>query len=388
MVLLKCGFTLILQGLGNAENEKTEFPYPGYILTILQRYILREWGWTLLAVSLVLIVVLLALFLGDMFDDIADGRMPAGLVGTQLVLYMPRAVGHVLPLAGFVAIMWGLGRLYRDQEMAVMRSSGFHWQHLLRPLLNLTLPVAMTLLLIDLVLAPMASHLAERKLDEAVRNAAVWGLQAGQFHVMKRGDLVIYVESLGEDGRSLRNVFVNLVDGASEQVWAARSGEYWLDPETHERYLTLIDGEVTERVDDRLDVRRLKFARNDLRLPEPEVRKHDDDLENMSNTQLLAESGAEAWAELQWRFTPASAVIILALLAIPLSHSNPREGRSGRVVLGILVYALYSNVLVLWRSWIADGTLPLWMGLWWVHLAVLLIGLVWLQRQGRMPKRG
>lgn len=102
-------------------------------MILLQKYVLREWAWTILAVSIVLISVLLALFLGNMFDDIADGRMPAGLVGTQLVLYLPRAVGHVVPLAGFIAIMWGLGRLYRDQEMAVMRSSGFKWQQLLRP---------------------------------------------------------------------------------------------------------------------------------------------------------------------------------------------------------------------------------------------------------------
>ena len=60
--------------------------------------------------------------------------------------------------------------------------------------------------------------------------------------------------------------------------------------------------------------------------------------------------------------------------------------RGGRVVLGILIYALYSNILVLWRSWVADGVLPAWLGLWWAHLLVLLIGLVWLQRQGRMPR--
>lgn len=357
-------------------------------MTILQRYVLREWSWTFAAVSFVLIIVLLALFLGDMFDDIADGRMPAGLAGTQIVLYLPRAVGHVLPLAGFVAIMWGLGRLYRDQEMAVMRSSGFSWQHLLRPLLNLTLPVAMMLLVFGLVLSPMASQTSDRKLEEAVRNAAVWGLQAGRFHVMKGGTLVVYVESLGEDARSLQNVFINLNTGESEQVWVARSGEYWLDPETRDRYLTLYDGEVTERFGQRLDARRLHFARNDLRLPEPDTRPTTDKLESRSSLELLANDDPESRAELQWRFAPAAAVIVLALLAIPLSHSNPREGRGGRIVLGILIYALYSNVLALWRSWLADGLIPPWMGLWWAQLLVLLAGVVWLQRQGRMPGTG
>ena len=355
-------------------------------MTILQRYILREWAWTLVAVSFVLMIVLLALFLGDMLDDIADGRMPPGLVGTQFVLYLPRAVGHVLPLAGFIAIMWGLGRLYRDQEMAVMRSSGFSWKNLVRPLLNLTLPAAAIVLLIDLILAPAATDLAERKLEDAIRNAAVWGLLAGQFHVMRRGELVIYVESLGADGQSLENIFVNLVDGENEQIWVAQSGEYWLDPDTRERYLTLIDGEVMERHADGLDVRRLRFARNDLRLPEPEVKERGEELEARASADLLSDLDRASWAELQWRFTPAAAVVILAFLAIPLSHSNPREGRGGRIVLGILIYALYSNVLVLWRSWIGDGTIPVWLGLWWVHLLVLTVGFLWLRRQGRLPR--
>jgi lipopolysaccharide export system permease protein len=374
--------------LPNAENPRPEIQSAERGLNILQRYIFREWAWTFLAVSFVLMIVLLGLFLGDMFDDIADGRMPAGLVGTQMVLYLPRALGFVLPLAGFVAIMWGLGRLYRDQEMAVMRASGFRWQHLLRPLLVLTLPVAVLLLVIELLLAPLATDTSQRELDNAIRNAAVWGLQAGQFHVMKRGQLVIYVEAIGPDGRSLNNVFVNMNNDDSEQVWIAREGEYWLDPDTKERYLTLRDGEVTERLGERLDVRRLRFERNDLRLPEPELRQKEDKLESRKSGDLLAIGDASSWAELQWRFAPASALMVLALVAIPLAHSNPREGRGGRVVLGILVYALYSNVLVLWRSWVATEALPVWLGLWWAHLLVLLLSLVWLQRQGRMPRRG
>ena len=103
------------------------------ILSILQKYILREWFWTTLAVSIVLIIVFLGAYLGDMLKDIAGGRMPAGLMSTQLLLQMPETLDNILPLAGFVAVMWVLGRLYRDQEMAVMRSSGFGWKQLLKP---------------------------------------------------------------------------------------------------------------------------------------------------------------------------------------------------------------------------------------------------------------
>jgi lipopolysaccharide export system permease protein len=87
---------------------------------------------------------------------------------------------------------------------------------------------------------------------------------------------------------------------------------------------------------------------------------------------------------MQWRLSPALAAIVLGLLAIPLSHSAPREGRGGRAVLGVLAYTIYANLLYMSRSWIASDNLPAFVGMWWVHLLVLVAALIWLRRQGRM----
>ena len=94
---------------------------------------------------------------------------------------------------------------------------------------------------------------------------------------------------------------------------------------------------------------------------------------------------AEAIAELQWRLSPAIMVIVLGLLAIPLAHSEPREGRGARVVLGILVYILYGNLLYLCRTWVIEGVLPASIGMWWVHVVFLIISFAWIRRQGRFP---
>ena len=86
--------------------------------------------------------------------------------------------------------------------------------------------------------------------------------------------------------------------------------------------------------------------------------------------------------------SPAIAAIVLGLLAIPLSHSAPREGRGGRALLGILAYAVYANVLYMSRNWIAKGDFSPLLGLWWVHAVVLIVALLWLRRQGRMVGQG
>ena len=331
-----------------------------------------------------LVIVLLGAYLSDMLQDIAGGRIPAGLLGVQVALHLPETMSNILPLAGFVAVMWGLGRFYRDQEMAVMRSSGFNWRNLLKPLMSLLVPLALALLAIGLLVAPSSSRLAEEKLEEAFRSAAVWGLQAGKFHVLKRGDLILYAEAIGEDGSTLKNIFIKQRHNDREQVWVAQKGRYWMDADTGDRYLVLEDGKVTDVAPGKLDVRVLSFARNDLRLPEPEFRKRKGArINSVASAELLANGNIESIAELQWRLSPAISVIVLGLLAIPLAHSEPREGRGVRVVLGILVYILYGNLLYLCRTWVTEGVLPAWIGMWWVHLLFLIISFVWIRRQGR-----
>jgi len=314
--------------------------------------------------------------------------MPVGLMGTLTLLQMPDVLSTIIPLSIFVSIIWGTGRMYRDQEMSVMRASGFNWLMLLRPLFNLLLPVAVLLLAIDLFVAPKAAGTVRQKLEEAYRTAAEWGLQTGKFHVFKGGELVLYVESVDKDGRTLRNIFIQQRQNEREQVWSAKQGYYWLDKEAGERYLTLEDGQITEGGTEALDFGIIHFSRNDLRLPEAEQRIKAVSLEARASSDIMFSARVEDIAEIQWRFSPAIAIIVLGMLAIPLSHSAPREGRGGRVMLGVLTYTIYANILYMWRAWIARGDLPPVLGLWLVHLLVFIAAVVWLKRQGRIVGRG
>ncbi|MEE4216192.1 MAG: LPS export ABC transporter permease LptF [Xanthomonadales bacterium] len=357
-------------------------------MNILQKYIFREWFWTFLAVTVVLLIVMIGVSLGELLNDIAGGRVPSGLLWVLIGLKMPEVLTTILPLAVFIAVIWGLGRLYRDQEMAVMRASGFKWQMMLRPMFSLLLPIATVLLLIGLFLSPAAAAVAQQKMEDAFKNAAEWGLQTGQFHVLQGGDLVLYVAAVEKDGRTLQQVFIQQRNGDREQIWVADKGYYWLDRENGERYLTLENGQITEGGKNSLDFGIMEFARNDLKLPQPEQGRKNDSLAARNSAEILSSATPQEAAELQWRLSPALAAIVLGFLAIPLSHSAPREGRGGRALLGILAYTVYANVLYMSRGWIANGDLSPSLGMWWVHALVLVIALLWLQRQGRMVGKG
>jgi lipopolysaccharide export system permease protein len=94
---------------------------------------------------------------------------------------------------------------------------------------------------------------------------------------------------------------------------------------------------------------------------------------------LIGSDDAKDTAELHWRFGVILSAPIMALLAFPLSYTTPRQGRFGKLAVGILLYALYANLLITGKSMLEDEKIPSILGLWWVHLPFLILslGLVW-----------
>jgi len=103
--------------------------------------------------------------------------------------------------------------------------------------------------------------------------------------------------------------------------------------------------------------------------------------ESKTLSQLLASPDPQDVSELQWRISLPLMVLVLSLVAVPLSALRPREGRYARVAVAILVYFGYSNLISTARVWIEKGQIDPRLGVWWVHALVAIIGLYLLHRQ-------
>jgi lipopolysaccharide export system permease protein len=100
------------------------------------------------------------------------------------------------------------------------------------------------------------------------------------------------------------------------------------------------------------------------------------DLEGRPSDSLWRSQDAGERAELQWRIALPIMCLVLALIAVPLSRLRPRQGRYARVWLAVLIFFLYYNLAAAGKTWIARGALPPFLGLWWTHLAVILLALL------------
>lgn len=361
------------------------------MLRIIDRYLLRELAFGFFASAAVLLVVTLGGTVTDVLTKVARGKLPANLVFEILGLRTLDALTILVPLAVFIGVLLAYGRLWRDNEMAVLQGAGQPITGLLRPLAWLALPTVAVVGLISFWLAPAAIRLSHSLVQEANRSLVVAGLEAGRFVPLPGRGGVIYVGGMSDAGTRFERMFVQTerADGEDTRidVITAERGELGHESDGVGRYLALRDG---FRVEGRMghdDFRLLRFKGNDIALADSDDDTTPDSLKRAAPLpELLTSSESLQQAEVHWRLAAPLAVVILALLAVPLARTRPREARYASLLIGLLGYLVYLGGLGVGRSLLERGYVPSLLGLWWVHLPAAAMA-IWLLRRSDRLKR-
>jgi lipopolysaccharide export system permease protein len=355
----------------------------------LDRYLLRELAQATFAALIVLFIVSLGGVFTDVLSDIARGRVPAGLMLSQLGLQTIRYLPMILPLGLMIGLMLGFGRLYRDSEMPVLTSIGVGPRRLLRPWAWLVLPMVGLVALCSLWLGPWAKRTSDAMIAAGNRNLLVAGLDAGRFTELPGGKGVVYVGAMSNDGTHLQRIFVYRQDEDRLDVTTATGGALRIE-NGNQRYLDLKDGfRVEGPLDAGRDYRLMRYARNELRMPMAKTGDSPRNPQGLPTTELLSDPRPQAGAQLHFRIAPPLLTLAFALMAVPLARSSPRQARYGRLLMGFLAYLFGMNLMLLGTDWLGSGKLPMAAGLWWLLLPLLATG-AWLYlRDGsvRRPRR-
>ncbi|MFG3448678.1 MULTISPECIES: LPS export ABC transporter permease LptF [unclassified Stenotrophomonas] len=351
----------------------------------LDRYLLRDFVQSFLATLIVLLVVSVGGVLVDILGNIADGRLPARLLfsqlGLQFIVYMPL----ILPLALMLGLLLATARLYRDSEMAVLTAIGVGPRRLLRPVLMMVLPVVGLIALCSLWLGPWADRTSEQMIEDANKSLVMAGLESGKFTMLPNGG-VVYLSSVSADGSGLGRIFVQRSRGDRIEVVSAASGKMFFEGD-RQRYLQLDDGHQIEGpANGALDYRLMTFVRNDVALPDGAITRDDNDPELLPTSRLFGDARPEAQAQLHSRITPPLIALAFALMTLPLARSSPRQQRYGRMMFAFLAYMVGMNLMFIGTRWIADGKIPATFGLWWLSLPLLALAIWMYLRDGRLSR--
>ncbi len=356
---------------------------------IVERYLLREIAATFTGVTILLLLIFLSGTFIRILAEAAEGNYPADLIFGLFFLKSIANLTLVLPLSFFLATLLALGRLYRDSEMIAMFACGVRPRNVVRAAGTLAAGVAAVVALLSLYLGPWAEEQGHRLLDAAEASSEIEGLVAGRFNQTASGDVLIYVEGIAPDRRTLTNVFAHVREEGQVRLLSAARAHQITDRDTGDRFLVLEDGYRYDGQPGRRDFQMIRFEEHGLRIEERAITPSQRRRNAFTTARLLESDVPGDWAELQWRLAMPISTLLLGLLAVPLSKTSPRQGRYGKLFAGIMLYIIYNNLLTVARAALGRGDLDPWIGTWWVHLLALAAVTVLVRRQEtlRGPRR-
>ncbi len=316
----------------------------------------------------IVVITQLIRFLGEAVSGklAVDGVL--ALLGFSALNYLP----VLLSLSLFISILLTLSRCYRDSEMVVWFGAGIGLVRWIRPVLSYALPVVMVIALMSLVLSPWAVRKANEYKAKLESRDEVSTISAGVFHESGQADRVYFVDKVDLSTNLIANVFVRSVQNGKLGTMVARQGFQETLP-NGDRFLVLLNGTRYEGTPGQRDYRIVDFERYAMRIESVATKQALPDVRTLPTPVLWRNPTTWNLSELEWRLGLPMSAAILALLAIPLGYVNPRAGRSMNLVLAMVLYMLYSNMISVTNAWVGLGKLAPGVGLWGIHALMLLV---------------
>ena len=363
-------------------------------MSIIFRYLTRQILITMLAVSGVLLLVFMSGRFIKYLADAAAGELSGDVLFAIMAYRFPGFLELILPLGFFIGILLAYGRMYLESEMTVLFACGVSDRQLLGHTLIGALLVMVVVGGMSLWVTPWGMKNVDRIFNEQSQATEFEMLAPGRFQTLTSGDRVTYTEALSDDKQKLQGVFIAEYSEADQQLSlvVAEEGSQFVDDETGSRFLVLERGTRFQGLPGELDYSITEFEAYGLKVAEQAARGRIDE-EGMSTAALIQSQDPELRALLHWRFSLPLIVPIVTLLAVRLSRVNPRQGRFFHLLPAMMIYILYLGLLIAARDMLASGQVPEWIGMAWVHLLFLALGL-WLQfgpawlRRRRLERQG
>lgn len=337
---------------------------------IFHRALVAEFASNGLLIFMVLLGIVVVSQLIRLLGEAVSGRLAVdgvlALLGFSALNYLP----VLLSISLFVSILLTLSRCYRDSEMVVWFASGIGLTRWIRPVMWYAVPVVALIALLSLVLSPWALRKADEFKSKLESRDDVTAAAPGMFRESKQADRVYFIENVNAGSNRVSNVFVQSEQNGKLGIMVAQQGlQETLS--NGDRFLVLLNGTRYEGVPGQRDYNIVEFERYAVRIDTVPVKLAQPWARTMSTPELWRDRGLWNVAELEWRLGLPISAALLALMAIPLSYVNPRAGRSLNLVLAIVLYMLYSNMIGVTNTWVALGKLSPGVGLWGIHALML-----------------
>ena len=384
---------------------------------ILRRYMTQQVASTTALVLGFLVVMMLGGRLIRYFGIAAEGNLDISLLFTIIGYNLPYFLELILPLAFFIALMLVFGRLYVDQEMAVINASGVSRGKLGRLMTPLILALFVGEAALSIVGKPWGVRSSESVWQQQALTSAFDLIRPNQF--ISSGNYHLYVGSLSDDKKQLQDVILIQSEPkakGSTAKNAAADVNNNIDPETAEQLNipelpnaligknsiskdTITLAKRAQQVDtgssgvtqlDLFQGRRYEVGAGSLKYNQVGFDRYRITLTE-SSKEVITEANIETQAigslwqaatgstavnsenalraaqgELGYRLALPWLMIIAPMLAVPLAQVRPRQGRWLRLFPSILLFVSCALGIISLKNAVSKGSVSVWAYAWLV----------------------
>ena len=380
---------------------------------ILRRYMTNQVASTTALVLGFLVVMMLGGRLIRYFGIAAEGNLDISLLFSIIGYNLPYFLELILPLAFFIALMLVFGRLYVDQEMAVINGSGVSRGKLARLMTPLILVLFVGEAALSVFAKPWGVRSSETIWQQQALTSAFDLIRPNEF--ISSGNYHLYVGSLSDDKKQLQNVVLiqtkeadapisnddvelakqlantdmpqeltSTIDSSKQAIskdtiTLAKRAEQVDNGSGGITQLDLFQGRRYEVGAGSLKYNQIGFERYRITLTErPKEIVTEDNIETQALTPLWqAATGSSsispstnamraAQGELGYRFALPWLMIIAPMLAVPLAQVKPRQGRWLRLFPSVLLFVSCALGIISLKNAVSQGSVSVWAYAWLV----------------------
>lgn len=330
----------------------------------LRRELISSAGAVFTTLFSITITVMLIRILGQAAGGKVASQDVVALLGFAALNYLP----VILILTGFISVLLVLTRTYQDSEMVVWFASGMSLTAWIKPVLSVALPLVLVVATLSLAVTPWANRQSTEFRKRFEQREDISRVSPGRFQESSSADRVFFVEGVADDVGNVKNVFISSMRNGKSSVIVASEGRTEVDAKG-DKFLVLRDGRRYDGTPSEPEFQLMQFERYGVLIASRnQVQAGDSSARALPLGDLIANPTNQNRGEILWRTALPIMGVVLMLLAIPLGFVNPRGGRSANLLLALLVFIFYSNMVSVMQAAVAQGKLALMVGWWPLHL--------------------
>lgn len=340
---------------------------------ILKRYLIKEILQNFLAVFLVLMLIVFSLRFVRYLGDVAAGKITAEVIYQMLILRMITSMKVIIPLCLYLSLFMALGRLQKDNELVSVANAGLGQRFYFTTLLKLAGFFALLLFLLTMFVMPWAESNIDLLKQKANRESDITGISAGSFKEFSKGNRVLYVEDFSKNTKTMKNVFLQVLEQGSVGVLTSDSARIVTDEKSGERSIIFMEGKRYVGKPGQLDYSITEYHRYSVRLEQQGYTTGSQSMARIPGQDLWRSSEPSSRTELQWRLATPIAVLVLCAFAMLVVQTSSDIRGSLVLITAILIYFIYNNLLNIFHDLVLREKLTSFPGLWWPHLLMLAV---------------